>query len=305
MTPDEASKRIVAAVQVVPEDVARAKDYILRAPDSDTDTDALAGRWVSDQMGGPPAREIVTDAASAPDECDRYARASSVRLAFYQAVWDLVNAGVLWPSGSSGWSASLTARHAQGGEGLAVESIRTHFPVKVVRPLLTRAEDPKADLDLFLKGAPALQLQPGIVEGIRQSLICFQRGLYLPALVMLAAATEATWIECATALSAKLKDDKLRDTAANPHAGIGQLVELTRKALEREHSKPVLKAAGVNLPRFRDAEVWTTALRERRNAVHWGKAASFIAQHSDAGTLILAAPRHLETLERIRGASSK
>lgn len=299
MRADEASTRIVAAIQVTPEDVARAKDYILAS--QDRETDVLAVRWLSDQVGK-LSTTIIVDAASAPDECDRYARAYSLRLAFYQAVWDLVNAGVLLPAGSSGWSPRLDARHAHGGEGVPLESIRCPFPTQITRPPLTRADVPQTDLDLFLRGAPSIKLPPGIVEGIRQALVCFQRGLYLPALVMLAAATEATWLECATALSAKLKDRKLQDATTNPYAGFGLLVALMRKALERPDGKLVLKAAGVTLARLTDAAVWTTVLRERRNAVHWGKAASFIAQHSDAGTLIMAAPQHLDTLERIRGA---
>jgi hypothetical protein len=50
---------------------------------------------------------------------------------------------------------------------------------------------------------------------------------------MLGAATEATWIECARALAAKLNDKKLLDTTTNPYAGIGKTVPLVRKALEQ------------------------------------------------------------------------
>jgi hypothetical protein len=308
MTPGEAFKRIVAGVRGRAEDVARAKDYILSAQDWQTkrmlNTETLSDHWLSDQVG-PLTQEIVVDAASAPDECDRYARAYSLRLAFFQAVWDLLNAGVLLPAGSVvGWTPRLDARHAHGGEGLSLEGISSWFPNQIARPPL-RADDPQADLDLFLKGAPSLKLSPGIVEGIRQTLVCFQRGLYLPALVMLGAATEATWIECATALAAKLNDKDLLD-ATTKQFPIGRTVPLVRKALEQTGGAQLLTVAGVRLgqklARLTDAEVWTTTLRERRNAVHWGKTTSFIAQHSDAGTLILAAPQHLETIERIRGA---
>src|SRR5262249_19740495 len=45
-----------------------------------------------------------------------------------------------------------------------------------------------------------------------------------------------------------------------------------------------------------------TTLRDRRNALHWGKAKSFIADHSETATLLMAAPLHLGTLETIRAA---
>ena len=152
MTSDEASKRIVVGIHVTPEDVARAKDYILRS--QNPETDVVAGQWMSDHVG----------------------------------------------------------------------TLHRSFPVRIERPPLTRV--PQTDLDLFLQGAPSLKLPPGIVEGIRQALVCFQRGLYLPAIVMLAAATEATWIECARPLAAKVKDKKLRDATTNPFAGFGLLVDL-------------------------------------------------------------------------------
>ena len=47
MTPDEASKRIVAAVQVTPEDVARAKDYILASRDWETKSMLNTEPWAT------------------------------------------------------------------------------------------------------------------------------------------------------------------------------------------------------------------------------------------------------------------
>jgi ribosomal protein L19E len=61
-----------------------------------------------------------------------------------------------------------------------------------------------------------------------------------------------------------------------------------------------LKSAGQSAARIADAEVWMTALRERRNSLHWGKAKSFIADHSETATLLMAAPLHIGTLECIR-----
>ena len=40
----------------------------------------------------------------------------------------------------------------------------------------------------------------------------------------------------------------------------------------------------------------------RRNAQHWGKTKSFIADHAETGTLLMGAPQHLKTLETIRAS---
>jgi hypothetical protein len=137
MTSDEASKRIVAGVYVTPEDVARAKDYIPAWQDWETksmlNTEALGDHWLGEQVGTLP-REIIVDAASAPDECDRYARAYSLRLAFFQAVWDLLNAGVLMSVGSVvGWNPRPDARHSHGGQGLSLERISSWYTNQIAR----------------------------------------------------------------------------------------------------------------------------------------------------------------------------
>jgi hypothetical protein len=70
--------------------------------------------------------------------------------------------------------------------------------------------------------------------------------------------------------------------------------------LEHKNAKPLLAKAGLSVHQVNDAEIWTTALRDRRNALHWGKAKSFVADHAETGTLLMAAPQHLGTLEAIR-----
>ena len=65
-------------------------------------------------------------------------------------------------------------------------------------------------------------------------------------------------------------------------------------------AKPLLKSAGQTISKVIDAGVWTTVHRDLRNALHWGKAKSFIADHSDTAVLLMAATIHLSTREAIR-----
>src|SRR5262249_52005530 len=156
------------------------------------------------------------------------------------------------------------------------------------------------DTDVFLQGLGYPNLHPGIREAVTQALACFKRALYMPATAMLAAATEATWTECGTAVANKLAIPKLQATMADPYVGIGKKVLETRKALEQPTAKSLLRAAGQTIGKVNDAEAWTTILREKRNALHWTKAKSFAIEHSDTANLLMAAPLHLGTLEAIR-----
>jgi hypothetical protein len=83
-------------------------------------------------------------------------------------------------------------------------------------------------------------------------------------------------------------------------SSISKIVTETRKALEQPAAKLLVKDARQHISKVIEAEVWTNALRDRRNSLHWGKAKSFVNDHSETGTLLMAAPRHLGTLEAIR-----
>jgi hypothetical protein len=124
----------------------------------------------------------------------------------------------------------------------------------------------------------------------------------MPATAMLAAAAEATWTECGLAVAKSLSDTKLAAAASDPFVGIAKVVSEVRKALEHKNAKPLLQKAGLSIHQVVDAEIWTTTLRDRRNALHWGKAKSFLADHSETGILLMATPTHLATLETIRAA---
>ena len=122
----------------------------------------------------------------------------------------------------------------------------------------------------------------------------------MPATAMLAAGAEATWTECGIAVAKNLGNSKLDAVVSDPYASISRKVLETRKAVEDPAAKPLLKSADQTFVKVRDAEVWTTVLRDRRNALHWGKAKSFVADHSETAALLMAAPLHIGTLEAIR-----
>ncbi len=297
MSPNEASDTIVSRIIVTRDNIARAKVFILAAKESRTD--ALAEQWLQAEVGAIP-KEVETHSAAADDTLSLLARAYSLRLAFYQAIWELVCACEFFPSSTNNWQPSVTWRNPHGTGGLQLGTVNCIFPTTIQRPPLPA--EPSTDPDVFLQGADCVSLHQGIREAISQSLGCFRRGLYLPAIVMLAAGAEATWIECGTAVAVKLVNKKLSTVVEDPFASLSRKVTEIKTALESPNAKGLLKAARTNLAKVTDAEVWTTTLRERRNAVHWGKAQSFIAQHSDASSLLLAAPLHLGTLEAVRRA---
>jgi len=226
-------------------------------------------------------------------------RAISIRIAFYTAVWELASTGHLYPSHpATEWKPGLTYDDRRCSGGIIVPLSFYYLPHVHRPPLVTGLADP----DIFVQGIGSKSLDPGIHEAIHQALECFRRGLYLPAMAMLAAGVEAEWTECGLAVSKKLGIKKLDAVVSEPLTGIGRIVLETRKALEDGGAKPLLKAAGQTISKVLEAESWTTVIRDKRNALHWGKSRSFVADHSSTAALLLGAPIHLSTLEAIRTA---
>ncbi len=298
LSQEQAAKYVLDAIAITREDIARAKTWILTTKGSNTQ--GMVDDWLR-QQGIADLREVDTDAEDCKDSLATVARAYSIRLAYYQATWELIGSGFLVSYTSTGhWDPPLGYKTSRGGGGIPVEAISCPYPERIYR--LPSASTQPADADVFLSGIDRKAFHSGILEAIEQSLTCFRRGLYLPATVMLAAAAEATWMECGGAVATNLSDPKLSGVLADSFVSIAKIVSVVRRALETKSAKPLLQKAGLTIHQVVDAEIWTTALRDRRNALHWGKAKSFIADHSETGTLLMAAPQHLGTLESIRVA---
>jgi uncharacterized membrane protein YfbV (UPF0208 family) len=297
MTPEQAGAHITSALAVTREDIARAKNWIAQAKGHRPDQ--MANTWISEQSIEMP-RKVDTDAGDCSEVLSNVARAYSPYLAFFQAVWELVVAGDLIPAGPPDeWKPSLEFKtsHYAGGIPLA---IAFPYPQSFVRPPWISGEP--SDPDIFLKGINCNTLHSGVREAIEQSLNCFRRGLYMPATVMLAAAAEAIWTECGAAVAKKLSNTKLSSVIGDQYSSISKKITELQNALAQANGKSLLKDAGQNNAKVDEAEVWMTVLRDRRNALHWGKAKSFVADHAETASLLMGAPLHFATLEAIRGA---
>jgi len=298
MNTDEASRLLSATIKVRREDIARAKAWLVETKGGATEQ--LVEKWLTPQQAIVPVNaKVDLQADDAGEQIAKYARAFSLRLSFYQAQWELIAAGELFPRGTfDNWQASLGHGDGRYSGGLDIEGIDCPFPTAVMRPPL--ADIPPTDPDIFLRGVDCTTLHDGILEAIEQALLCFRRGLYMPATVMMAAAAEATWTECGVAVAKQLSDAKLDATVRDAYVSISKKIAEIQKILRSPNGKLLLKKAGRSPADVDNAEIWTTNLRERRNALHWGKAKSFIADHSETASLVMGATLHIGTLEAIR-----
>ena len=143
-------------------------------------------------------------------------------------------------------------------------------------------------LNVCLLGGPYQRLccVDGLVESKSQGLYFF--------------VGQGLWVSFAVATN--LGNTKLERIIKDPYSSISKKVTEIGQALEHANAKTLLGNAGQTIAKVKDAEVWTTVLRDRRNALHWRKAKSFIADHSETSSLLMAAPLHIGTLEATRAA---
>jgi len=291
MNTDEAEKRLREGIVVTREDIARAKAWLIS--EGGGRTDHLVESWLGLQTATVPiTSKVDLMSPESGDQIARYARAFSVRLAFHQAQWELIASAEMFPAESpSTWEPSLEYNCSGISGDLNLKGLGCSYPPTIVRPPLASAMS--ADPDIFPLGISCSALHRGIREAIEQSLLCFRRGLYMPATVMLAAAAEATWTKCGVAVAKKLANAKLEGVVNDLFVSISKKVTEIQRALQVPEGKVMLKSAGRSSADVDNAELWTTNPRERRNALHWGKAKSFVADHSETASLLMGATLHI------------
>lgn len=299
-------ERIKAATVVRREDIARAKDYVLKSPA--TVVLQIVNQWARENVAEPPD-EINRHAANLEEELSTVGQTIGHQLSMIRAVCELVVSGDLVHAGSSvEWKPRLPSMRDGGYVGKIdspaadsfLEQCAAAHPNVISRP--RSIEGFSTDPDIFLAGVSVATLHPGVAEAVEQSLMCFRRGLYLPSIAMLAAAVEANWHECGGTVHRETGDAALVKAMSDPLVGFGKLVSVIRGAIATAKGKALLEKARVSAIDVAGAEVWTTVLREKRNALHWKKGRGFVAEHAEAATLLMAAPLHFATLEAIRHA---
>src|SRR5436309_963061 len=131
MTNNEAGQRVLSNIKVTREDVARAKAWLVKA--NDTSTQELADEWLTEQRLIVP-KEVDLLHPNCEEELISIARAYSMRLAFYQAVAELVANTELIAAGSpTYWEGNLAGKYGGSKGAIPLKGLRCSFPQLIER----------------------------------------------------------------------------------------------------------------------------------------------------------------------------
>jgi len=313
MHPEQGKDIILDAVVVSRADIAAAKTQLV--DESEQNTRVLVERWAQTNGGDIPSK-VMMKGEHVLDDLKKVARALSLRLAGYYAVWELIASGYLMPAGQIEkdephveWTTITPGSGGRGG-GWSFPELTHSYPVRILRHISTARRSPFTDGDLYLQEMKLENLHPGIEEALTEAARCFRYDLYTSAVAMLGAASEGVWIELGRALVAakpsESKVQKVRRELDTQSRGIGSLVKAIEQACEDQaQTGDILKAAEVTLQDVRIAVLWWDTVRESRNVLHWGAEPTITNNFDKVSVLMLSATPHLRTLWEMRNAALK
>jgi hypothetical protein len=181
----------------------------------------------------------------------------------------------------------------QGGSGYrsgwTFGQFRIWLPQQVRSSRVRDENQPLSNPDLYLTNLDIPGLHSDVEASLKEAVRCFRNELFLAAAVMVGRASEIGWSELAAALSARNMPGGKGLTDDSIATKIRAIVRLA----ESDQGKDLLKAAGVPLSEIRDASVWAHAVRDARNSVHHGVAASVENDYETVAVLLLSAVPNL------------
>jgi len=237
------------------------------------------------------------------------------RLAASEAIWSLIHGGFLISLGdargnapSIGWTTVIP-----GSGGMSSGWTFDEFTLPVPG-LVRRAPSAKegtdeflSEPDLYMHSLGVANMHPDVASSFYEAVRCFRAELFTAALVMLGKASEGAWLELGAALlrivppSDEAKYSKQRGTLEDPMMGTFRKVEAVLTVYDhQELFGPLAKACGVRIQELRTVAIWSDAVRDSRNTIHFGVMPATPNTYEKLAALLIGAVSHVRILYRVK-----
>ena len=304
MTEQQARQIIIKRVEVTRQRIVFAKGYIAR--NCKQNTNEMLEAFLDSVVAHRPDTVTIHDAFEADIAAKAVADSISWRVAFGEAIWQLIHGGVLFPNSNSESEVVPQIKWNWGGTSSSwrFEEFAVSVPSRVfLAPSQKQiGYQPLSDPDLFLHELNIRELSPEIEAALKEAVLCFRHDLYVACLAMLGKATEGAWIELGIALanviseSDKWRSDKV-DEMLSPFNGVGKKIFEVLKIYEDERlPKSVRARSHVSKADLRNAVVWADAVRESRNSIHYMAEAPMTNAYEKVAALLIGAVPHIRLI---------
>jgi hypothetical protein len=240
------------------------------------------------------------------------------RLATIEAIWSLVHSGLLIAmSDARPQTATIdwtTVVPGSSGESSGWQFEEYALPVpNSVRRAPSALNEPNQFLsepDLYLQAFDVPTMDSDVSNAFAEAVRCFRSELFTASLAMLGKASEGAWLELGASLvsvipkSDESKYAKQRATLDDPMKGTYRKIEAVLTIFaHQEIFGPVSKAAGVKLEELRVISIWSDAVRDSRNTIHFGVAPTTPNTYEKVAALLLGAVPNVRALYKVKIAA--
>lgn len=318
MNPSDAESAIRKRVSVTRQRVLIAKAIVFNAATSPVGCDDLLSAVYKANELVVPRQVILHDSVDSNAAITAVAESISWRLATVEAIWSLVHSGLLIALGdarsqsaSVGWT---TVIPGSGGESAGWQFSDYEYPVpgRVRRSpsSLQSGNQFLSEPDLYLHSIAAPSMHADVADAFTESVKCFRNELFTASLAMLGKASEGAWLELGAALvvlvpkAEEVKYSKQRAVLEDPMIGTYKKIEAVLTIFDhQELFGAVAKASGVKLQELRAVAVWSDAVRDARNTIHFGVTPTTPNTYEKLAALLLGAVSNVRLLYRVKDAA--
>jgi hypothetical protein len=315
MNPAEAESAIRARVSVTQQRVIIAKAIIIESATSNCTSDDVIATVLRANDCVAPKTIVLHESVDASASVNAVADAISWRLAAVEAIWSLIHAGMLFPlseargnAPSIGWT---TVVPGSGGTsaGWTFDDYMLPVPGRLQRAHSLDGEPNQflAEPDLYLHSLGVAGMHSEVAQSFREAVKCFRTELFTASLAMLGKASEGAWLELGASLlrlvpsTEEQKYSKQRNALEDPMMGPLRKVEAVLAIYDhQDHFGPITKASGVRLQELRTVAVWSDAVRDSRNTIHFGVTPTTPNTYEKVAALLIGAVPHIRILYRVK-----
>ena len=315
MNQSEAELAIRNGVNVTRQRVLIAKAIILSAATRRISSEELITQVLKANDVSQPTTVVIHESVDTASIVRNVIEAFNWRLAASEAIWSLIHGGFLISLGdargnapSIGWTTVIP-----GSGGMSSGWTFDEFTLPVPG-LVRRAPSAKegtdeflSEPDLYMHSLGVANMHPDVASSFYEAVRCFRAELFTAALVMLGKASEGAWLELGAALlrivppSDEAKYSKQRGTLEDPMMGTFRKVEAVLTVYDhQELFGPLAKACGVRIQELRTVAIWSDAVRDSRNTIHFGVMPATPNTYEKLAALLIGAVSHVRILYRVK-----
>ncbi len=311
--PDSVKQQIIERIKVTRLHLAQVKAFVLK--NFQEETSKLLWAMEKKFEAQMPEKVIIHSDVPLEPQISAVANALSWRIAFSEAIWQLIGEGVLLRKDERLTSFSLHVpwttvyqRSSGMSSGWQFDEFSTVLPARLRKSVAWEADEYRflSDADLFLAEIGVPDLHAEVEISLKEAVRCLRHELFLPCLAMLTRAIEGIWTELGLALitfgmgKAGLSDQRamrLREVFVSPDYSLSKRMWEVLQLYKQQNTFSSLKRLSMVTPSMlQNAYVWSDTVREARNAIHYGKAKPTPISYETVATLMLGTGQHFRAM---------